>query len=148
MRFTLVGSDGDIDFNEANLNLAVRWGEGPGDLEGVALGEAQTQIVAAPGARADSPWIAWPGDPAPEGEARETQFSVGDAGTAISAAAAGLGKARVPLLLAESAIASGRVAALAPPEPNRRGYWLVAPLPQWRQKKVRALVAALVAEPV
>ena len=23
------------------------------------------------------------------------------------------------------------------------GYWLVAPLPQWRQKKVRALVDAL-----
>jgi LysR family transcriptional regulator, glycine cleavage system transcriptional activator len=22
-------------------------------------------------------------------------------------------------------------------------YWLIAPLPQWRQKKVRALVAAL-----
>jgi len=24
-----------------------------------------------------------------------------------------------------------------------RGYWLVAPLPQWRQKKVRSLVASL-----
>jgi LysR family glycine cleavage system transcriptional activator len=23
------------------------------------------------------------------------------------------------------------------------GYWLVAPLPQWRQKKVKALVDAL-----
>jgi LysR family glycine cleavage system transcriptional activator len=30
-------------------------------------------------------------------------------------------------------------------EPCRRGYWLVAPLPQWRQKKVKALVAALTA---
>lgn len=146
MRFSLVGTDGDIDFTEANLNLAVRWAEGPGDLEGIALGKPLTQVVAAPGAAADAPWIGWPGDPAPEGEARETQFSVGDGGTAISAAAAGLGKARVPAMLAEGAIASGRVAALGPPEPGHRAYWLVAPLPQWRQKKVKALVAAL-AEP-
>ena len=27
----------------------------------------------------------------------------------------------------------------------KRGYWLVAPLPQWRQAKVKALVAALTA---
>ncbi len=143
LRFALVGSDGDLDFTEANLNLAVRWAEGPGDLEGLALGEPLMQIVAAPGASEDAPWIAWPGDPAPEGEARETQFSVGDGGTAVSAAAAGLGKARVPLMLAESAIAAGKVVALGAPDRCRRSYWLVAPLPQWRQKKVKALVAAL-----
>ena len=34
----------------------------------------------------------------------------------------------------------GRVKAAGPPEPGRRGFWLVAPLPQWRQKKVKALV--------
>lgn len=166
LRFALVGSDGDLDFTEANLNLAVRWAEGPGDLEGIALGEPLMQIVAAPDVGADAPWIAWPGDPAPEapradgnpadgGSAnslpaeappREAPFSVGDGGTAISAAAAGLGKARVPLMLAQSAIAAGKVAALGPPEPSRRAYWLVAPLPQWRQKKVRALVAALTGE--
>jgi LysR family transcriptional regulator, glycine cleavage system transcriptional activator len=150
MRFSLVGTDGDIDFTEANLNLAVRWAEGPGDLEGIALGPPLTQVVAAPGSGDDAPWISWPGDSAvdgPEAEPRETQFSVGDAGTAISAAAAGLGKARVPAMLAEGAIASGRVAALGPPEPGRRAYWLVAPLPQWRQKKVKALIAALTATP-
>lgn len=151
MRFALVGSDVDIDFTEANLNLAVRWAEGPGDLEGLALGAPLTQVVTAPGeasrAAEDTPWISWPGDPAPEGEARETQLSVGDAGTAISAAAAGLGKARVPLMLAEGAIAEGRVAALGAAEAGRRAYWLVAPLPQWRQKKVKALVAALTGHP-
>jgi LysR family transcriptional regulator, glycine cleavage system transcriptional activator len=26
---------------------------------------------------------------------------------------------------------------------NQHGYWLIAPLPQWRQKKVRALVEVL-----
>jgi LysR family glycine cleavage system transcriptional activator len=152
LRFALVGSDGDLDFTEANLNLAVRWAEGPGDLEGIALGEPLMQIVAAPGAGEDAPWIAWPGDPAPEGPgseggAREAQFSVGDGGTAISAASAGLGKARVPLMLAESAIAAGKVVPLGEPDRCRRSYWLVAPLPQWRQKKVKALVAALTEGP-
>lgn len=151
LRFALVGSDGDLDFTEANLNLAVRWAEGPGEHEGIALGEPVMQIVAAPDAEADAPWIAWPGDPAPEGPGpdgapRETQFSVGDGGTAISAAAAGLGKARVPLMLAQSAIAAGRVVPVGAPERSRRAYWLVAPLPQWRQKKVKALVEALAAE--
>ena len=73
----------------------------------------------------------------------DIRITVGDAGTAISAAAAGLGKARVPVLLAQTALAEGRVAAVGEAEPSRRGYWLVAPLPQWRQKKVKALIAAL-----
>ncbi|MEO0032499.1 MAG: hypothetical protein RIS94_2257 [Pseudomonadota bacterium] len=145
LRFSLVGGDGDIDFTEANLDLAVRWAEGPGELEGVPLGDPGTLVVAAAGLNGEAPWIGWPGDPSPDGDARETQFSVGDAGTAISAAAAGLGKARVPLLLGEAALASGRVQALGTVESGRRGYWLVAPLPQWRQKKVKALVAALTA---
>lgn len=141
MRFSLVGGDADIDFTEANLDLAVRWAEGPGDLEGLALGAAEMVTVAAPDAPADCPWIGWPGDPVPGGG--DVGFSVGDAGTAISAARAGLGRAHVPLQLAEAPLASGRVTALGEPEPSRKGYWLVAPLPQWRQKKVKALVAAL-----
>ena len=48
-----------------------------------------------------------------------------------------------PPLLAEPLVEQGRIAAAGAPEPSRRGYWLVAPLPQWRQKKVKALVAAL-----
>ena len=48
-------------------------------------------------------------------------------------------------LLAASWVEQGRIAAASPPEPSRRAYWLVAPLPQWRQKKVKALVAALTA---
>jgi DNA-binding transcriptional LysR family regulator len=68
---------------------------------------------------------------------------VGDAGQALAAAVSGLGQARVPLLLAQRWLDDGRLVATAPPEPWRRGYWLVAPLPQWRQKKVKALVAHL-----
>lgn len=143
LRFFLVGSDGNVDFTEANLDLAVRWAEGPGDLEGIALGAPEMVTVVAPDSGDDAPWIGWPGDPAPDGGVGEVQFSVGDAGTAISAAAAGLGRARVPLLLAQGAIDSGKVVALGGAESGRRSYWLVAPLPQWRQKKVKALIEAL-----
>ena len=143
-RFQLAAGDGEIAFTEANLDLALRWTEGPGDLEGVAVGPAALRVIAGVGAAHDAPWIGWPGDPATAAGA-EPMLGVADAGSAISAAAAGLGRARVPALLADAAIAEGRVVALGEPEPGRRGYWLVAPLPQWRQKKVRALVAALTA---
>lgn len=142
LRFAFVSGDADIDFTEANLDLAVRWGEGPGDLEGIALGPAARMTVSAPDGAA-GPWIGWPGDPAPDGEGTEPALSVADAGLAIAAAGAGHGRARVPALLGEAAIAAGTVIAAGEAEPCRRGYWLVAPLPQWRQKKVRALVAAL-----
>lgn len=139
VRYVLV--DGETaDFTEANLDLAVRWTEGPGDLEGLALGPTQRVTVG------EGPWIAWPGDPAPQGEdAEEAPVHVGDAGLALSAAASGLGKARVPLLLAQGWMDAGRITELGAVEECRRGYWLVAPLPQWRQKKVKALVAALTA---
>jgi hypothetical protein len=45
-------------------------------------------------------------------------------------------------LLAEADIAAGRVKAFGESE-GAKSYWLVAPVPQWRQKKVKALVTAL-----
>jgi LysR family glycine cleavage system transcriptional activator len=42
--------------------------------------------------------------------------------------------------LAEADLASGRVRALDNAKPSANGFWLIAPLPQWRQKKVRALI--------
>jgi LysR family glycine cleavage system transcriptional activator len=66
-----------------------------------------------------------------------------DAGLAIEAAAIGLGKATVPLLLAEADLASGKVRATDNARESDDAYWLLAPLPQWRQKKVKALVEAL-----
>lgn len=145
VRYVIV--DGETaDFTEANLDLAVRWAEGPGDLEGVPLAPARTVTVG------EGPWIAWPGDPNPAGSdavggaatdaSGEPPVHVGDAGQALWAARSGLGRARVPHLLVETLPAAADVARSAPEE-ARRGYWLVAPLPQWRQKKVKALVAAL-----
>ena len=141
LRFVLV--DGELnDFTEANLDFAIRLAEGPGELEGVPLGTHERVTVG------EGEWIAWPGDPQPAGEDGEAPpLTVGDAGEAIAAAAAGLGRARVPALLAESWIETSRIAGASAAEPWRFGYWLVAPLPQWRQKKVKALVAALTATP-
>jgi LysR family glycine cleavage system transcriptional activator len=68
---------------------------------------------------------------------------VSDAGLALEAAASGFGTACVPSLLAEADIAAGRVVTVGDAYAASLGYWLIAPLPQWRQKKVKALVEAL-----
>ncbi len=137
-RFQL-DANGDADFTEANLDVAVRHAEGPGDLEGVQLAPGMEVTVAAPGGAQS--WIAWPGQDAPEGESVSLQ--VGHAGQALASALAGMGRTALPLQLAEEALGDGRLEAIGPPRECRRAYWLVAPRPQWRQKKVRALVAYL-----
>lgn len=136
VRFAIVDGE-EADFTEANLDIAVRWTEGPGDLEGAPLGEPAIVTVG------QGDWIAWPGDPSPGGEGAENPLTVGDAGLALVAAAAGMGRANVPAMLAQAWVEQGRISAAGPAEASRRGYWLVAPLPQWRQKKVKTLVAAL-----
>ncbi len=95
--------------------------------------------VERPGGGADTR-IAWPGCLSDD---TGSLVRVGDAGLALDAAAAGLGRATVPELLARGDIATGLVVTVGEPKASRLGYWLVAPLPQWRQKKVKALVDAL-----
>ncbi len=145
-RITVVDAE-TSDFTEANLDLAIRWAEGPGPLEGMALGAAAMVAVGGTGGSGgDAPWIAWPGDPAPGSEGTAPVLSVGDAGQALVSAAAGMGRAMVPELLAQAWQARGWVGEIGARTPGRRGYWLMAPLPQWRQAKVRALVAHLLAD--
>ncbi|RHW17953.1 LysR family transcriptional regulator [Sphingomonas gilva] len=139
LRFALVAADVPPDFTEANLDLAILWGEGPGELEGEAIESDGMVTVAAPGEVPDLA-IGWPGCIAEDGRA---PLQVADAGLALDAAAARLGRATVPELVARGDIASGRVIVIGEPRASRRGYWLAAPTPQWRQKKVKALVEAL-----
>ena len=135
-RFVIV--DGEAtDFTEANLDLAVRWTEGPGDFEGAPLGPPERVVLG------EGEWIGWPGDAVDEEEEAAPVITVSDAGQAIAAAMAGMGRARVPALLVAGMDEAGLLETKARAEPCRRGYWLVAPRPQWRQKKVQALVAAL-----
>jgi LysR family glycine cleavage system transcriptional activator len=138
LRFVLLSAEEGVDFTQANLDLAIRWGDGPGELEGEALESDGLVTVAAPNDPSTAV-IAWVGGPVEDA----ATLRVADAGLALDAAAAGLGRAAVPELLAAQDLTSGRVIALGGPQPSRQGYWLVAPTPQWRQKKVRALVDAL-----
>ena len=141
VRFLLV-ADELADFTEANLDLAIRLVDGPGELEGIQLEPGLRVTVAAPGVTEG--WIGWPGFEPPEGEV--PALSASNAGQALASAIAGLGQAYMPMALASDALADGRLVALGEPEPSRRAYWLLAPRPQWRQKKVRALVAHLSAQ--
>lgn len=139
LRFALVAADENLDFTEANLDLAVRYGEGAGEHEGVRLAEGASVTIEAPEGGGET-LIAWPGCEGLDGLAG---LRVADAGLAIDAAANGFGRACVPHLLAAADLASGRVRAVDNAKPSNTAYWLVAPLPQWRQKKVKTLVAFL-----
>ncbi len=132
-------ADENADFTEANLDLAIRLVDGPDELEGAQLVDGCKVVVAAPGA--PDAWISWPTYEAPEGA--NVVLQVGNAGQVLSSAIAGIGRAWLPLPLVEEALADGRLEALQQQEDCRRAYWLVAPRPQWRQKKVRALVEFL-----
>lgn len=140
-RFTLVAADDEIDFTEANLDLAIRLADGPGEHEGVMLAAGAFVTIAAPEGGSDTP-ISWPRCPVADGIAA---LRLADAGLAIDAAAIGLGRATVPMLLAEHDLKQGRVRAIDNAKESDQAYWLLAPLPQWRQKKVKALVEALTA---
>jgi LysR family glycine cleavage system transcriptional activator len=140
LRFVLLSADDELDFTQANLDLAIRLGTGAGEHEGVRLGDGGYVVVAGDGA--DEAGIGWPGCPQEEGSG--SMLRVADAGLAIDAAASGFGRACVPALLAARDIATNRVHVIESRD-DGPAYWLIAPLPQWRQKKVRALVAALTA---
>ncbi len=126
LRFVLVPADEAIDFTEANLDLAIRWGRRARasmrarrwratDDHGRAR-RAAASTCASPGR------AAWPRTPA-------SLVRVADAGLALDAAAEGLGRATVPELLGPQR-SSNRAASSrsASPRVRKLGYWLVAPL--------------------
>jgi LysR family glycine cleavage system transcriptional activator len=135
----ILAPDEGSDFTEANLDLAIRFIAGPGELEGVQLAPALKVSVAAPKAR--DAWIDWPEASLPDDVSPCVITS--SAGQAMSSALAGMGRTVLPLALVEEALEQGSLVALDEPVESKRAYWLVAPLPQWRQKKVKALVAHL-----
>ena len=141
LKLALVSADETIDFTEANLDIAIRLASDAGEHEGVALGEPLFVTVEAPVGAPDQR-IDWPGCPLSDTPA---VLRVADAGLALEAAATGFGRATVPAMLAQTDLAEGRVRTVGDPIAATQSYWLIAPLPQWRQKKVRALVEALTA---
>jgi LysR family transcriptional regulator, glycine cleavage system transcriptional activator len=141
LRFVLLAVDGDVDFTEANIDLAVRWGVDAGAHEGERLDDGSFVTVVAPQGGAPTP-IVWPGALDHDG----ATVRVADAGLAIDSAAHGFGSAAVPMVLAQGDLDAGRVVQIDQPFVATGGYWLIAPLPQWRQKKVKLLVSALLAQ--
>ncbi|MDF1835695.1 MAG: LysR substrate-binding domain-containing protein [Alteraurantiacibacter sp. bin_em_oilr2.035] len=141
IRFQLA-ADEAADFTETNLDLVVRLVEGPGEMEGLQLEDGQRIAVSAKGA--PESWISWPTHEPDDGT--DIGLHVGNSGQALSSALAGLGRAWLPLPLVAEALADGRLEALGDPQQCRRAYWLLAPRPQWRQKKVKALVDFLSAQ--
>ena len=160
----LAAADGAIDFTQANLDLAVVHGAMPAEeeLSGVPLAEESMIVVAHPDAAArlgsandlkdlalihhpGSDWAGWHARRQLAHDQAAGGLTVADAGLAIDAAAAGYGVTRVPATLAAADIEAGRVAQALEAEPSDDRYWLVAPAPQWRQAKVKALVAFLTA---
>jgi LysR family glycine cleavage system transcriptional activator len=135
----LVLVDGDAtDFTEANLDVALRLAEGPGDLQGVASARPNRWW-----------WARANGSPGPairnrRAKRQKPRSMWAMPGRRSARRRRGWG-VRVPLLLAQGWRELGRIPGFGTPEPSRRGYWLVAPTPQWRQKKVKALVAHLTA---
>ena len=142
VRFVLAAYDGPVDFTQANLDLAVVFDGEPQEegIHGRTIAVETLVLVGPPDSDAGAR-IAHPGDPDADG------LTVADAGLAIDAAALGLGSALVPATLAAADLASGRVTATGAPQPSAKSYWLVAPTPQWRQAKVRALVEFLISLP-
>ena len=66
LQFTLVSADGEVDFTEANLDIAIRLADGPGEHEGVKLGSGSFVRVGAPDGGSKTP-ISWPGCPVADG---------------------------------------------------------------------------------
>ena len=82
-------ADEEADFTEANLDLAIRLVDGPGELEGVQLAEARRVTVerAQDAGGAHDAWIDWPGAALPE-DVRPC-IKAGRAGQALASALAG-----------------------------------------------------------
>lgn len=141
IRFNIINADDDLDFTEANLDAAIRYTNSAGDHKGVKLGNSDTILIGGTIHDADDSLIHWPGCKETD---QKITLRVGDAGLAIDAVANGLGRAYVPAILAQGDIAAGRITQISRTSDDENlCYWLIAPLPQWRQEKVKKLVEAL-----
>ena len=142
IQFTLLAIENDLDFTQANLDVAINYTDDPGNHEAITLSDGLMVTVGLP----DSPevFIGWPNA---EYEADiPIILHVAHAGLAITAALNGLGRCRVPLILAKKLIENKELQQFGSITESLLQYCLMAPLPQWRQKKVKALTAALTAD--
>lgn len=166
----LLNIDRAIDFSQENIDLAIHFGADISqDQPGQHLLAEAIIPVAAPALAAkvtdaaalahiplihdksDSiapsawqPWLMREGIVHPHAD---SGLHLSQTYLAIDAAVAGAGAALVSAPLVDRDIAAGRLvhlfagASAGQPQPTGLSYWLTAPAPQWRQKKVQDFVA-------
>ncbi len=174
MQVRVLASDKLADFTQENIDLAIRYGAGSyPELVAEKLMDESVLVVAAPSlaktlrAPADlatatlihddsllddpeaSSWVMWlqAAKVAVANPARGLRFNL--SALAIEAAMTGKGVALAKAHLAAADIAAGRLVPVFGKDGDRAtsfAYWLVAPEPQWRQKKVKAFVEWLKSE--
>jgi LysR family transcriptional regulator, glycine cleavage system transcriptional activator len=174
MQVRVLATDKLADFTQENIDLAVRYGAGNyPEVVTEKLMDETVQAVAAPALAkklsrlADLATATLIHDDSllddPDGSSwdmwlQAAKIDVGNStkglrfnmsGLAIEAAIAGKGVALAKAHLAAADIAAGRLAPLFGKAGGRAvsfAYWMVAPEPQWRQKKVKAFVDWLKSE--
>ena len=143
LSLSIVPSEGENDFAESNLDLAIWLTADTGELPGTVLSGDQNGAFVTVGVEgALDRALLWPGQGSVGSDTGTSPLRLPDISAAIAAAEAGLGRATVPRLLVAEALDNGALTAYAEVGDPRR-YTLTAPAPQWRQAKVKALVAAL-----
>jgi LysR family transcriptional regulator, glycine cleavage system transcriptional activator len=174
MQVRVLATDKLTDFAQENIDLALRYG--PGDYADVVSEKLMDESVVAVAAPAlaktlkapkdlaaaallhddsllDDPqassWDMWLQAAQVEGVNPKRGLRFNLSAMAIEAAVAGKGVVLAKAQLAEADIAAGRLVPLFGKNGGRAAsfaYWMVAPAPQWQQKKVKAFVAWLKAQ--
>jgi LysR family transcriptional regulator, glycine cleavage system transcriptional activator len=172
MQIRVLAQERLADFAGENLDMAVRYGAGDyADLQVEKLMAEDVAAMAAPEIAAqiaspqdlvsavlihddsslddsDAPtWNNWlkAAGVSHDGAERGLRFNLSS--LVIEAAATGKGVALVKQALADGEVQSGRLVRLFnSSEKAKFAYWMVAPAPQWRQKKVQEFVTWLRSE--
>ncbi len=172
MQVRVLAQERISDFTAENLDFAIRYGSGDyAELHVEQLMTEDVAVMAAPSVAENyaapqdlagallihddssmedenvptwSHWFAAAGV-AHENPERGLRFNLSS--LVIEAAATGKGVALIKQALAENELKSGRLVRLFNARAKARfAYWMVAPEPQWRQKKVKDFVAWLKSE--
>ncbi|APG62547.1 LysR family transcriptional regulator [Sphingorhabdus lutea] len=137
--FHLVTHEDAPDFTEANIDIAIHLAAEIHEYEHVKI--APCDFVKITGKNStNNQFICWTGSPLSKDS---TALSFCNAGLAIDAVKNGLGYAIVPTMLAQHDVDLGNVQILEEMKNDALNFWIAAPLPQWRQKKVQKIIEIL-----
>lgn len=146
MQFQLLVNDLDVDFDEANVDLAFGLRLHAREYEHHMIDDGTWVNITHPELELEHE-IRWQLEPDPEGIECNASLCVADAALAIDAVAAGMGHARVPALLTHTDVENGAIRITSAARNRKRARFIMyAPEQLWRQPKVQALLETLTAE--